>query len=91
MNTYNFKTNKAGHIFDNIKYVVDSHNVLTCPVEEASVVNLFDRMFVAIPVKYLDNVVIGGLLSETTGYFLKGYDKMYFSIHEEILYLRKRC
>ena len=90
MNTYNFNTKQAGHVFDNIKYVVDSHNVLTCPVEEATVVSLFDSLFVGIPVKYLDTIVIGGLISETTGYFLKGYNKIYFSIHNDVLYIRKR-
>jgi len=89
MNTYNFNSKEAGHIFDNIKHVVDTKNRIVCPVEEATVVNIFDNLFVAIPVKYLGTIVIGGLNSETTGWFLKGYDKVYFSIHEDILYLRK--
>ena len=90
MNTYNFNTKETGNILDNIKYVVDNHDILTCPTEEACVVNLFDRMFVGIPVEYLGTVVIGAFYSENTGYFLKGSDKIYFSIHDEILYLRKR-
>lgn len=90
MEKYNFQTKESAHIFDNINYVVDSNNELQCPADEAKVVKLFDKLFVGIPAKYMGDVLIGGLNSDTTGYFLKGYNKVYFSIHEDILYLRKR-
>jgi hypothetical protein len=46
-------------------------------------------LFVAMPIEKLGNVTIGGFQSESTGFFvIKGY-KIYFSIHEDVLYLRK--
>lgn len=92
MHTYNFETKELSHIFNSIEYVVDGRNILDCPTDEAKVVRMFEnnRLFVAIPIKYLGRVTIGGFNSESTGYFHVGHDKVYFSIHGNILYIRCR-
>lgn len=91
MYKYNFQTKEVTHIFDNLKYVVNNSQLqITVSKEEAVVVELFNQLFVGIPIELLGNLTIGGWNSESTGYFLIGYEKIYFSIHGEILYLRKR-
>lgn len=92
MYNYNFNTKVVKHVFDDIKYVVSACDNLQmpCKKEDAVVVELFNTLFVGITVENLGNLTIGGFNSETTGFFLVGYIKIYFSIHGEILYIRKR-
>lgn len=91
MYSYNFFTKEIKHTFDNIKYVVNNSSLpLSCDPDEATVVKLFENLHVAVPVQKLGKLTIGGWNSETTGYFVIGYNKIFFSIHNDILYLRKR-
>jgi hypothetical protein len=91
MYKYDFQTKEITHVFDNLKYVVNNSQLqIKVSKKEAVVVELFNQLFVGIPIELLGNLTIGGWNSESTGYFLIGYEKIYFSIHGEILYLRKR-
>lgn len=91
MYKYDFKTKSITHVFDKLKYVVNNSQLqITVSKEEAVVVELFNQLFVGIPIELLGSLTIGGWNSENTGYFFIGYEKIYFSIHDEILYLRKR-
>jgi len=88
---FNFKTRKLSNIFNNVKYVVNNSSLeIECEKDEAVVVELFDRLFVGIPVYKLGTLTIGNFNSETTGFFYVGHNKLYFSIHDDVLYLRKR-
>lgn len=91
MYKYNFKTKEVTHVFDKLKYVVNNSQLqIIVSKEDAVVVELFNKLFVGIPVELLGNLTIGGWNSESTGYFFIEHEKVYFSIHDEILYLRKR-
>jgi len=88
---YNFKTKEIANIFDSIKYVVNNSCELTieCNEKDAKVVSLFNQLFVGIPVEKLGKLTIGAFNSETTGYFISGYQRIYFSLHNDIMYIRK--
>lgn len=91
MHYYNFKTKEINHAFDTLTHVVNNSFLhIPCTKEEASIVELFDSLHIGIPIEKLSVGAIGGFNSETTGFFQKGYEKIYFSIHGNILYLRKR-
>lgn len=91
MYKYNFQTKNVTHVFDKLKYVVNNSSLqITVSKKEAVVVELFNQLFVGIPIELLGNLTIGGWTSENTGYFLIGCEKIYFAVHDEILYLRKR-
>lgn len=92
MLTFNFVTKQVGSIFDEITHVVNNSSFLklNCEAEEAKVVKMFDgNLMVALPVEKLGKVVILCLKSDTTGILQIGYQKVYFSIHGNILYLRR--
>jgi len=92
MYSYNFETKQLKHIFDNLRYVVNNSSLtIQCEPQECSVIAMFPNkaLFVAMPIEKLGNVTIGGFQSESTGFLIiQGY-KIYFSIHEDVLYLRK--
>lgn len=92
MYNYDFKTKTLKHIFDNLRYVVNNSSLqIDCEPQECSVIAMFPNkaLFVAMPIEKLGSVTIGGFNNDSTGFFvIKGY-KIYFSIHEDVLYLRK--
>lgn len=92
MTKYNFVSKESSNVLDNIEFVVNNCNdiQLKCRPSEATVVSLFETLFVGYPIAILGEMSIGGFSSETTGWFLIGYKKIYFSIHNNILYLRAR-
>lgn len=92
MYSYNFLTKELSTIFDNISTIVNNcqYLELKCSAEQAVVVEIFGRLMVGLPVEVLGTISGITMNSETTGYFLKGYTKVWFSIHEHILYLRCR-
>lgn len=92
MYNYDFKTKQIKHIFDSIRYVVNNSSLqIDCEPQECSVIAMFSNkaLFVAMPIEKLGNVTIQGFNSDSTGLLsIKGY-KIFFSIHEDVLYLRK--
>lgn len=92
MNNYDFKTKQITNVLDSIQYVVNNCDEINIPMtkEDAVIVELFDKLFIAAPIERLGTIHLISWTSVYTGTFMRGYKKIYFSIHEGILYLRKR-
>lgn len=92
MYKYSFKTKEVSHIFEGVTRVVNNSSVkIPCNKDKATVVELFDppALFVGIPVEEMPDVVIMRINSDTTGVISISDKKVAYSIHENILYLRK--
>lgn len=95
MYKYNFETREMLDIFKDVDIVVSNLGTLTklliskCPIEETTVVPLFDDFFVGYPAKYMPELAIGAHDHYSGGYFIMNSHKIYFSIHGRVLYIRK--
>lgn len=92
MNNYDFKTKQMTNLLDSIEYVVNNCDDICIPMtkQDAVIVELFDKLFIGVPVERLGTINLISWTSEYTGTFMRGYRKISFSIHNNILYLRKR-
>lgn len=92
MYKYSFQTKEMSHIFDNVKQVVNNSSFkIECPINKAKVVKMFDNetLFIAMDISVMPDVMIVGLNSDTTGNLMIDGYTIGFSVHDDILYLRK--
>lgn len=87
---YNFLTKEYSHVFDEVKYLVNNCALVDIKAtkEEAVIVELFDKLFIAAPIEAIGEIVVGGWNTETTGFMFRKGIRVYFSIHGEVMYLR---